>query len=83
MMLQQTSLANQITGGGERMTMEEVIAKVEQDSQPEKVLISIPEDKRKRIPDEICKILMGNGLSLQQAEMLLAIAKSRLRKAII
>lgn len=41
------------------MTMEEVIAKVEQDSQPEKVLISIPEDKRKRIPDEICKILMG------------------------
>ena len=58
------------------MTMEEVIAKVEQDSQPEKVLISIPEDKRKRIPDEICKILMGNGLSLQQA-------KSRLRKAII
>ena len=61
------------------MTMEEVIAKVEQDSQPEKVLISIPEDKRKRIPDEICKILMGNGLSLQQAEMLLAIAKSRLR----
>jgi hypothetical protein len=69
--------------GGEGMTMEEVIAKVEQDSQPEKVLISIPEDKRKRIPDEICKILMGNGLSLQQAEMLLAIAKSRLRKAII
>lgn len=65
------------------MAMEEVIAKVEQDSQPEKVLISIPEDKRKRIPDEICKILMGNGLSLQQAEMLLAIAKSRLRKAII
>ena len=65
------------------MTMEEVIAKVEQDSQPENVLISIPEDKRKRIPDEICKILMGNGLSLQQAEMLLAIAKSRLRKAII
>ena len=65
------------------MTMEEVIAKVEQDSQPEKVLISIPEDKRKRIPDEICEILMGNGLSLQQAEMLLAIAKSRLRKAII
>ena len=65
------------------MTMEEVIAKVEQDSQLEKVLISIPEDKRKRIPDEICKILMGNGLSLQQAEMLLAIAKSRLRKAII
>ena len=65
------------------MTMEEVIAKVEQDSQPEKVLISIPEDKRKRIPDEICKILMGNGLSLQQAEMLLAIAKSRLRKASI
>ena len=65
------------------MTMEEVIAKVEQDSQPEKVLISIPEDKRKRIPDEICKVLMGNGLSLQQAEMLLAIAKSRLRKAII
>lgn len=65
------------------MTMEEVIAKVEQDSQPEKVLISIPEDKRKRIPDEICKILMGNGLSLQQAEMLLDIAKSRLRKAII
>ena len=63
--------------------MQEVIAKVEQDSQLEKVLISIPEDKRKRIPDEICKILMGNGLSLQQAEMLLAIAKSRLRKAII
>lgn len=62
------------------MTMEEVIAKVEQDSQPEKVLISIPEDKRKRIPDEICKILMGNGLSLQQAEILLAIAKNRLRK---
>lgn len=45
------------------MTMEEVIAKVEQDSQPEKVLISIPEDKRKRIPDEICKILMGKSVS--------------------
>lgn len=61
-------------------TLEEIIAKVD-DDKPELVLTSIPADKRKSIPDEICKLLINNGLSFQQAEMLLAVAKSRLRKA--
>lgn len=48
---------------------------------PTKVLESIPHDKRNRIPNEICKMLTENGLSFQQAEMLLEVAKSRLRRA--
>lgn len=61
-------------------TLEEIIAKIDNDK-PEIILTSIPADKRKHIPDEICKLLINNGLSFQQAEMLLAVAKSRLRKA--
>ena len=61
-------------------TLEEIIAKID-DDKPEIILTSIPADKRKNIPDEICKLLINNGLSFQQAEMLLAVAKSRLRKA--
>lgn len=48
---------------------------------PTKVLESIPHDKLSKIPNEICKMLTGNGLSFQQAEMLLEVAKSRLRRA--
>ena len=62
------------------MTETELISKVDQDSQPEKIFLSISPEKRERIPDEICAALMGNGLSLQQAEILLSIAKNRLRK---
>ena len=61
-------------------TLEEIVAKID-DDKPEIILTSIPADKRKNIPDEICKLLINNGLSFQQAEMLLAVAKSRLRKA--
>ena len=42
-------------------TLEEIIAKVD-DDKPELVLTSIPADKRKHIPDEICKLLINNGL---------------------
>ena len=61
-------------------TLEEIVAKID-DDKPEIILTSIPADKRKNIPDEICKLLINNGLSFQQAEMLLAVAKSRIRKA--
>ena len=61
------------------MTLEEIIAATN-DEQPEKNLASIPADKLRDIPNEICNLLTKN-LSLQQAEMLLAVAKSRLRRA--
>lgn len=61
-------------------TLEEIIAKTE-DDQPELILASIPKDKLRNIPNKICELLINNGLSFQQAEMLLAVAKSRLRKA--
>lgn len=62
------------------MTLEEAIDKVE-NNRAEDVLASIPSDKLSSIPNEICRLLTNNGLSFQQAEILLAVAKSRLRKA--
>lgn len=62
------------------MTFEEVIASVD-DEQPEMILASIPSDKLRDIPTAICNLLIKNDLSLQQAEMLLAVAKGRLRRA--
>ena len=63
-------------------TLEEIIAQMD-DNELETALASIPHDKLGDIPNEICKLLTGNGLSSQQAEILLAVAKSRLRRAII
>lgn len=66
--------------GGERdMTLDEIIAMMNNDK-TEDVLASIPPDKMRDIPNEICKLLTKNGLSFQQAELLLAVAKSRLRR---
>lgn len=48
---------------------------------PEIVLSSIPTDKLRDIPNDICKLLLKNDLSFQQAEMLLDVAKGRLRRA--
>lgn len=62
------------------MTLDEIISMMDNDK-PEDVLASIPPDKMRDIPSEICKLLTKNGLSFQQAELLLAVAKSRLRKA--
>lgn len=62
------------------MTMDEAIARMDADNL-EALWASISEDKRNSIPNEICKMLINNGLSFQQAELLLAVAKSRLRKA--
>lgn len=61
-------------------TLEDIIAKVD-DGKPELILASIPNDKMRDIPNKICELLINNGLSFQQAEMLLAVAKYRLRKA--
>lgn len=61
-------------------TLEDIIAKVD-DDKPELILASIPNDKMRDIPSKICELLINNGLSVQQAEMLLAVAKGRLRKA--
>lgn len=63
------------------MTELEAIARVEQENDPERILASIPADKLREIPNEICKLLVNNGLSFQQAEMLLTVAKARLRQA--
>lgn len=51
------------------------------DERPDLVLASIPSEKLRDIPSEICKLLVNNGLSFRQAEMLLEVAKGRLRRA--
>ena len=51
------------------------------DERPDLVLSSIPSEKLRDVPNEICKLLANNGLSFQQAEMLLEVAKGRLRRA--
>lgn len=63
------------------MTESEAIAKAIREDSPEKILMSIPSEKLQRIPTQICELLVNNGLSFQQAEMLLTVAKSRLRRA--
>ena len=60
-------------------TMEKAVALANEES-PSKVLASIPRDKQTSIPNEICSLLTGNDLSFQQAEMLLEVAKGRLRR---
>jgi hypothetical protein len=60
-------------------TMEKAVALANEES-PSKVLASIPRDKLISIPNEICSLLTGNDLSFQQAEMLLEVAKGRLRR---
>ena len=60
-------------------TMEKAVALANEES-PSKVLASIPRDKLISIPNEICSLLTGNDLSFQQAEMLLELAKGRLRR---
>lgn len=63
-------------------SLEEIVAAVNED-QPELILTTIAPEKLHRIPNEICKLLTKNGLSFRQAELLLDIAKGRLRKAMI
>ncbi len=61
------------------MDCKQVVAALTGDNTPEKVLASIPATERNEIPRQICKLLAGRGLSFQQAEMLLEVAKGRLR----
>lgn len=63
------------------MNIDEAIQKLEGGNDPCKVLSSIPSDKLHNIPNDICKLLTGNGLTFQQAELLLEVAKTRLRRA--
>lgn len=50
------------------------------ESSPVEVLASIPADKIRELPEKICVALKGNGLTLRQAEVLLDVAKSRLKE---
>lgn len=61
-------------------TLAEVVA-IANDESPARILASISSEKRESIPTEICRLLVNNGLSLQQAELLLEVAKGRLRRA--
>ena len=63
-----------------KLTLAEVVAIANEES-PAKILSSIPSDKLEKLPNEICCLLIDNGLSFQQAEMLLEVAKGRLRRA--
>lgn len=63
------------------MDCKQVVAACTGDDTPEKVLASIPTTERNEIPRQICKLLVGRGLSFQQTEMLLEVAKGRLRWA--
>lgn len=63
------------------MDCKQIVAALTGDSTPEKVLASIPAAERDDIPCQICKLLTGRGLSFQQAELLIEIAKGRLRWA--
>lgn len=63
------------------MTENEAIAKILREDSPETILASIPSEKLRSIPNQICEMLVNNDLSFQQAEMLLAVARSRLRRA--
>lgn len=63
-----------------KLTLAEVVAIANEES-PAKILASIPNEKLETLPNEICCLLMRNDLSFQQAEMLLEVAKGRLRRA--
>lgn len=60
--------------------LQKVVAAANEES-PEKIWAGIPREKRNSIPNEICKLLTNSGLSFQQAELLLEVAKGRLRWA--
>ena len=60
--------------------VQKVVAAVN-DENPEKIWAGIPREKRELLPNEICKLLMNNDLSFQQAELLLEVAKGRLRRS--
>ena len=63
-----------------QLTTAEAVA-IANEASPAKILASIPRDKLEKLPNEICCLLMDNGLSFQQAEMLLEVSKGRLRRA--
>lgn len=63
------------------MNIDEAIQKLEIGDDPGKILSSIPSDKLRDIPNDICNLLKGNGLTFQQEELLLDVAKTRLRRA--
>ena len=58
--------------------LQKVVAAANEEN-PEKIWAGIPHEKRESIPNEICKLLVNNDLSFQQAELLLEVAKGRLR----
>lgn len=60
--------------------LEKAVVAINNES-PERILSEIPAEKLRTIPSEICKLLVNNGLSFQQAELLLEVAKGRLRRA--
>ena len=60
--------------------LEKAVAAINKE-QPEQILAGIPTEKLKTIPNEICGLLVNNGLSFQQAELLLEVAKGRLLRA--
>lgn len=48
--------------------LQKVVAAVN-DENPEKIWAGIPREKREFLPNEICKLLINNDLSFQQAEL--------------
>ena len=58
--------------------LQKVVAAVNEEN-PEKIWAGIPREMRECLPNEICKLLVNNDLSFQQAELLLEVAKGRLR----
>lgn len=48
--------------------LEKAVAAINKE-QPEQILAGIPTEKLKTIPNEICGLLVNNGLSFQQAEL--------------
>lgn len=62
------------------LSLAEVVA-IANEETPAKILSSIPSEKLEKLPNEICCLLTNNDLSFQQAELLLEVAKGRLRRA--
>ncbi len=62
------------------MTHDEFMRFVSGANSPEKIYEGIPAELREKIPCDICKELIGYELTFQQAELLLDIAKCRLKR---
>jgi len=62
------------------MTHDEFMRFVSGENSPEKIYESIPVELREKVPCDICKELTGYELTFQQAELLLDIAKCRLKR---